>query len=43
MVESGLMGNGLAGVFGRAGEDEGLGSVEGGGCTDFAGFLGVDL
>jgi hypothetical protein len=37
------MRDGLAWVFGSALQSEGLGSVEGGGCADFAGFLGVDL
>jgi hypothetical protein len=43
VVETGLVGDRLARVFGRAGELEGLGPVEGGGFADFGGFGGVDL
>ena len=43
VVEASLMRDGFARVFGRARENEGLGSVESGGCADLAGFLGVDL
>ena len=43
LIEAGDVRNGFAGVFGRAGELEGLGSVEGCRETDLADLLGMHL
>ena len=43
LIEARLMGNGLSWVFGRTGELEGLGSVEGGRKTDLANLVRVNL
>jgi hypothetical protein len=43
LIETGLVRNRLAWKFGRAGELEGLGSVEGGRKTDLADLVGVNL
>ncbi len=43
LIEARLMGNGLSWVFGRTGELEGLGSVEGGRKTDLANLVRVRL
>lgn len=42
-IETGFMRDRFAGVFGRAGQLERLGSVEGGAEADFADLFAVDL